>query len=591
MGKIKPAGKILLFAALGAGIYFTVQWYQQRPQEAQASTVVTKVVLPSEPEASLPSTTHMMPLPSDKPAGVDGVPFTHYLMPWSSQAGLALAVGGTKPTEGSIAAKLGLNVTLVPEPNCDLSIAAIAKFAQDYKNDESTPGVLCSYMGDGMPTFFANLVKVLEPLGPDYMPVAFYAMGKSFGEDKFMGPAEWKRNPKAAIGKTVSCYLRDGDMNIVLNWASNNNVPVNPDPETYDSLALNLVAATDFKDAAAKYVANYREERFIVRNGMRLSDKVEVGIDAVATWTPGDVTVARMKGGLVSIVSTREYSTQMPNITIGIRKWLNNNRSTVENYIVAMAQGGDQVRSFGEAKKKACYIQAAIYNEPNEAGTGDYWFKYYNGVVERDAQGLQVELGGSMVFNLADATSFFGMGDDHVDRYKVVYTTFGDILSKMYPELIPTYPPYQQVVDKSFMATVMSNHPELLEGKALETHYAEGEITEQVSSGDYSVHFNTGSTQLDESDKQELDKIWKSVVIAEDLRVRIYGHTDNVGNDQANLKLSQGRAAAVADYLTSKGVPQARVASEGRGETEPVADNGSPAGQAKNRRVQVVLGR
>ncbi len=69
-------------------------------------------------------------------------------------------------------------------------------------------------------------------------------------------------------------------------------------------------------------------------------------------------------------------------------------------------------------------------------------------------------------------------------------------------------------------------------------------------------------------------------------RVRIEGHTDSVGSDAYNEKLSDKRAAAVKDYLTSKGITADRLESVGYGESRPVADNNSDAGRAKNRRTE-----
>ena len=71
--------------------------------------------------------------------------------------------------------------------------------------------------------------------------------------------------------------------------------------------------------------------------------------------------------------------------------------------------------------------------------------------------------------------------------------------------------------------------------------------------------------------------------------VRIEGHTDNQGAAAANLVLSQRRADAVRDVLVAGGVPRARVQSVGRGPAQPVADNGSAAGRAKNRRVEIIV--
>ncbi|MBX7183919.1 MAG: OmpA family protein [Vicinamibacteria bacterium] len=70
-------------------------------------------------------------------------------------------------------------------------------------------------------------------------------------------------------------------------------------------------------------------------------------------------------------------------------------------------------------------------------------------------------------------------------------------------------------------------------------------------------------------------------------KVEIRGHTDSVGGDAANLTLSEARAAAVRTWLVSHGVDGARIASRGYGKTQPVADNSTDAGRAKNRRVEL----
>jgi outer membrane protein OmpA-like peptidoglycan-associated protein len=72
----------------------------------------------------------------------------------------------------------------------------------------------------------------------------------------------------------------------------------------------------------------------------------------------------------------------------------------------------------------------------------------------------------------------------------------------------------------------------------------------------------------------------------EKLRIGVYGHTDNVGSDATNLRLSKDRAASVMAYLAGKGVNRNRLESEGYGETKPVESNDTDAGRAKNRRVE-----
>jgi outer membrane protein OmpA-like peptidoglycan-associated protein len=79
-------------------------------------------------------------------------------------------------------------------------------------------------------------------------------------------------------------------------------------------------------------------------------------------------------------------------------------------------------------------------------------------------------------------------------------------------------------------------------------------------------------------------------VVAEGLKIGVYGHTDNSGSDAVNLPLSEKRADAVKAYLLKKGLTSNRVEAKGFGSTKPIADNNSEAGKSKNRRVEIVLG-
>ena len=95
---------------------------------------------------------------------------------------------------------------------------------------------------------------------------------------------------------------------------------------------------------------------------------------------------------------------------------------------------------------------------------------------------------------------------------------------------MPTFMPYEKAVDKSFLYSVISNHPELLEGKAITTNYAEN-ITSEVSSKSYSIEFETGSANIRAASYKLLDEIFESAVVAEGLKIGVYGHTDNSGSD------------------------------------------------------------
>ncbi len=584
--KLKPAGKLLIIGAVITAGILGVRWYQNRPKEVIQSVELGKVTLPDAPEASLNSNAVLLALPGEEDASNGGTQIIWERMAWNSQFSGMYANGGVRTTKNSLFDKAHLDVTYVRQDDCNKQMADLVKFANDYKKDPNTNAVLITFMGDGMPAFMTSLSKELEPLGAEYQPVIIpVAHGKSFGEDQVMGPLNWKQDPHNAIGKCVAGVLRDGDINILLKWAGDNGLKVNPDETTYDAAAINIIAANDFLDAPNKYITGYTEKRKLVLNGKTTGKDTTVGVDAVATWTPGDVNVATKKGGLVTIASTRQYASQMPNQTIAIRKWANDHRTDVENMIVALAQAGDQVRSYNEAKMFAAKVSAKVYQEKD----ADYWLKYYNGIAEKDVQGLQVNLGGSAVFNLADMANTFGLGDDKVDRYKAVYNTFGNLMVKMYPSLMPSFMPYEKAVDKSFLFSVISNHPELMEGKAIQTSYA-NEITATVSSKSYSIEFETGSANIKPVSYKMLDEIFESAVVAEGLKLGVYGHTDNSGTDAVNIPLSEKRANAVKAYLQKKGLAAGRVETKGYGSTKPIADNSTEYGKSKNRRVEIVLG-
>jgi outer membrane protein OmpA-like peptidoglycan-associated protein len=74
-----------------------------------------------------------------------------------------------------------------------------------------------------------------------------------------------------------------------------------------------------------------------------------------------------------------------------------------------------------------------------------------------------------------------------------------------------------------------------------------------------------------------------------DTDLLIAGHTDSVGSDSYNLRLSEQRARAAADYLASQGVDRGRIQTRGLGESEPKASNATDAGRAENRRVEVAI--
>ncbi|MBQ8101023.1 MAG: OmpA family protein [Paludibacteraceae bacterium] len=103
------------------------------------------------------------------------------------------------------------------------------------------------------------------------------------------------------------------------------------------------------------------------------------------------------------------------------------------------------------------------------------------------------------------------------------------------------------------------------------------------------MFFATGKTRILPQSEPTLEELAAFMQDNPEVKIRIIGHTDAVGSEESNQRLSEGRAAAVRADLMARGVDAARIEAEGRGETEPVADNDTEEGRSRNRRVEFVI--
>lgn len=581
--KITSKGKIVLIVLVAVAGFFGIRWYQSKPKQVGDAATFGKVSIPDAPEASLSGTAAVkLALPStaktNKPNLVD---IDWWMMAWQSQNPAIYANGGAETTEGSLIENAGVNLHITRQDDCNASTAQMLKYVQDYKDGNTKKGFFITFMGSGIPNYFRGLYTSLEKLGPEYAPVVFLTFGKSYGEDQVIGTRELKENKQLLRGKVLRGVKLDGDIDLALKLCFDNNIPVNADPNLYYRDALNLSYASTYLTAVDDYNSNKKETRKVVEGGRTTGKDTTVGIDLVATWTPGDERAINGRGG-VTIISTKEYASIMPNITITCKKFLNDNRETVVKLIGALAQAGDQIRTFEDIKKYSCKLGAVVWNEQD----GDWWYRLYNGV-KKDGD---TRIGGSMAFNLNDIANTFGLNNNR-DIYKDVYNTFGTLQSKLYPADLPNYIDYAKVVDKSFVRAVMDAHPELLEGKALKVDYTQttGEV---VGSKSYSIQFETGSATIKSSSYDLLEQIAEQINASEGLKVVIEGHSDNVGSEDINKPLSEKRAQAVVEYLERLKIDSDRFRAIGYGSSKPLnpsKDQNSAAVRSENRRVQIIL--
>lgn len=103
------------------------------------------------------------------------------------------------------------------------------------------------------------------------------------------------------------------------------------------------------------------------------------------------------------------------------------------------------------------------------------------------------------------------------------------------------------------------------------------------------IRFRQSSDTLRGTSHAVLDRLAEFAYDCPHTRIRITGHTDAVGSPEFNQYLSERRAAAVADYLASRGIGRERLLVVGQGATRPVADNGTAFGRERNRRIELEL--
>lgn len=101
------------------------------------------------------------------------------------------------------------------------------------------------------------------------------------------------------------------------------------------------------------------------------------------------------------------------------------------------------------------------------------------------------------------------------------------------------------------------------------------------------VTFGVDSTVINPTFQHALNNVAQSMSTYPNSLIDVMGHTDSTGSDSHNLDLSRRRAESVANYLSSRGVARARIATVGYGEQYPIADNGTAEGRAINRRVEI----
>jgi outer membrane protein OmpA-like peptidoglycan-associated protein len=122
------------------------------------------------------------------------------------------------------------------------------------------------------------------------------------------------------------------------------------------------------------------------------------------------------------------------------------------------------------------------------------------------------------------------------------------------------------------------------------TEVTADKILDDINTNDYAtlyINFDTGKSSIKPESNNIIKEVAKMMKANKELKINIEGHTDNVGDEASNMKLSKNRAKSVLIAITNEGIDESRLKFEGFGQSKPIGDNTTEEGKAKNRRVEL----
>ncbi len=294
-------------------------------------------------------------------------------------------------------------------------------------------------------------------------------------------------------------------------------------------------------------------------------------VDAAVVWSPDDDACISAVPGARILQSTRSASNIIADVFIAKRKYIEANKDKLQKLYEGWMRGAAEINNSDAAKQKAARILTSAF-----AGT---------------TQEMNVRsINNVRLATHGDNLNFFGLNPDYkgvngealYNRMAIAYKNLGYIKDN---------PPSWRLIanpDMIRMTSDLTGPTNAAEGQKTFAVATEAQKTkEAVATKRVSINFRSGEYALDENAKYIVDREFVPIAKAfSNSRIRVEGNTDNIGGAGGNKALSLKRAQSVADYLvTAYSMPRNRFIVVGNGPDNPVADNGTEDGKAKNRRT------
>jgi OmpA-OmpF porin, OOP family len=580
-------GAIILALALILGLFYVAFsqfgiWDKLKPKTDISKTEQTIERTEDIKRENLPATDVKPPKPT-----TDDPEVTIGLWTWQAASPIIDAVGGTGKSgehPDSLLYQAGIkNTKILIENDTSKQIEALAGNNLQF----------VTTTGDQAAVDIAGANKLLRGTKAKVV----WSGGYSSGEDCLMGPESWKKDPQNAKGALIVTAVPYCDFNVVVNWAADNKIPVNADEKVYNPDAINFVNASDHIEASQKFISNAKVSLKNVKTGQQENRE----IDAVATWTPGDVMAAQGRSSinfkgksekLQKIISTEQYSAMMPHILFANEDFIKKHPEYIETLLRCFARAGAKIKGDpAYFKNRVAALNSSVFNLDGKGPT--FWAKYFD-VVEENG----VKLGGSRVNDIADNRHLFGLDGtkglaDSV--FGISYNSHAQRLQKLLPERMPNFTPVEQVVDLSFVKKMSDEVGNVV---ASTGSSANASSVDTVVKANFDITFDSGSSELKPSEIAKLNEIRSLLIRASNTKVIVEGHTDNAGDSSKNIELSKSRANSVWTWLKASdesrvNINDQRIISvDGYGSMNPISgtkDAQTNDDKTKNRRVTIIL--
>ena len=300
-------------------------------------------------------------------------------------------------------------------------------------------------------------------------------------------------------------------------------------------------------------------------------------VDAAVVWSPDDSDCVKNVPGSKVLTSTKTATNIIADIFFAKESYIQSHQDELKCLVGGWLKGAAEVNASSDKKDEAAEILSKGLNI--------------------DKASALAAIDNTRLATYGDNLNFFGLDPAYTgvtgeDLYTEMFRMYSQTKRSDGTLVISgTVPPWRNIADPSIVASLdlpkdtamTSAEPE----KVFEPAKPADVSKPAIASKALTITFDTGSSQLDENAKAIIDMNFVSVAKSfGNARIRIEGNTDNVGDANSNLLLSQRRAEAVANYLIERyGFDRNRFMIMGNGQTKPIADNATADGRAMNRRT------